>query len=192
METKLELRPANIQEIAFTIASTAPLICHAWSKKAKKMMLDKQMKKKAAPREAKNPKQEFKDSLYMTSDGGYGFPAVAFKAAMVRAAKSVDGMTMTDARQMFHVQADIDDLVRINGEPTQREDMVRVGMGTADIRYRGEFRDWSVTLRFKFNAATISAQQIVDLLQLAGFAVGVGEWRPEKNGSFGTFEIVTD
>ena len=35
----------------------------------------------------------------------------------------------------------------IGPDPIMREDMVRVGMGTADIRYRAEFRDWSALLR---------------------------------------------
>ena len=33
------------------------------------------------------------------------------------------------------------------------------------------------------------APEATDLLNLAG-AVGVGEWRPEKNGTFGTFRVV--
>jgi hypothetical protein len=32
-----------------------------------------------------------------------------------------------------------------------REDMVRIGMGTADIRYRGEFPEWSVDVPLRFN-----------------------------------------
>jgi hypothetical protein len=42
------------------------------------------------------------------------------------------------------------------GTPTMREDMVRVGMGTADIRYRGEYRTWRVKLQIRYNANMIS------------------------------------
>ena len=69
-----------------------------------------------------------------------------------------------------------------------REDMVRVSM-TSDIRYRGEFRQWAVDLPLRFNAAALSLEQIVALFHVAGFSVGVGEWRPEKNGQYGTFEV---
>jgi len=61
-----------------TLIGDSPLITHQWSAKAKKMMLDKQMKKATGAREAKNPEQDYKDSLYVHPDGGYGFPAIAF------------------------------------------------------------------------------------------------------------------
>jgi hypothetical protein len=54
--------------------------------------------------------------------------------------------------------------------------MVRVGMGTADIRYRGEFKTWSATVTVRYNARVLSADQVVNLFNTAGFAVGVGEW----------------
>ena len=66
---------------------------------------------------------------------------------MVRAGTYLD-LKMTFLRGAFHVPGE---LTRIEGEPRPREDMVRVGMGTADIRYRGEFDPWAVDLNVKFN-----------------------------------------
>jgi len=70
-----------------------------------------------------------------------------------------------------------------------REDMVRIAMGTADIRYRGEFKQWKVRLLVRYNASVLSPAQIYNLFNLAGFGVGVGEGRPEKNGSWGMFHV---
>jgi hypothetical protein len=67
--------------------------------------------------------------------------------------------------------------------------MVRIAMGTADIRYRGEFKDWSCTLRLSYNANVLSPEQIVNLFNVAGYAIGVGEWRPARDGSFGRFRV---
>lgn len=187
-DTKIELPKLDLQQFVVQIVGDSPLICHAWSAKAKKAMLDKQMKKAKQAKAAKDPETDFEESLYPI-DGGYGFPAVAFKSAMVGACRFADGMKMTEARGAFHI---VGEMVRIIGEPTPREDMVRVGMGTADIRYRGEFKEWSANLTIDFNAGVISAEQIVNLLTLAGFGVGVGEWRPERNGSFGRFHVATE
>jgi hypothetical protein len=67
--------------------------------------------------------------------------------------------------------------------------MVRVGMGTADIRYRAEFVAWSIDLPITYNARTVSVEQIVAMLDAGGFGTGIGEWRPEKDGQFGRFHV---
>jgi hypothetical protein len=180
-----KLAEFDIQTVTMNIKGTAPLICHRWSEKAKKQMLDKQMKIASVGKAAKDPEADYKESLYVHPEGGYGFPAVAFKAAAVRAGTYSD-MKMTFLRGAFHV---IGELVKIEGEPRMREDMVRIST-TSDIRYRGEFPEWGTTLTLRFNARAITIPQLGSLFHLAGFAVGVGEWRPEKNGQYGTFEVV--
>lgn len=180
----------DLREVTIRLVGTSPLISHRWSDKAKQQMLDKQMQRARVAKEAKSPEQDYEDSLYSHPAGGYGFPAVAFKNAAVSACTQVSGVTKVLARGAFHVLADPDtDLVHIDGEPRMREDMVRIGMGTADIRYRGEFSTWGCTLHVRYNAGVISAEMLANLFQHAGFSVGVGEWRPEKDGSFGMFEL---
>jgi len=185
--------------MAVRLVGDSPLIVHAWSAKAIQMMLDSQMKKPKQAKEAKNPFLDFVDSLYWMSQrpaepteadvaaGTFGFPCVAFKAAAVGACRFSDGIKMTEARGAFHVDGE---LARIeSAPPVMRQDMVRVGMGTADVRFRGEFTTWATTLSVTYNAKSLSPEQIVNLFNLAGFGVGVGEWRPEKDGSYGRFHV---
>lgn len=188
-ETTVTLPPLRIETVRITLVGDTPLIVHRWSEKAKKMMLDKQMKKASAGKEAKNPEQDFHDSLYVLPDGRFGFPIIGFKAAAVTACTSIGGVTKVAARQAFHLDGEF--AVIEGDEPTMREDMVRVGMGTADIRYRGEFKSWHTTIVVRHNANVFSAEQVLNLFQTAGFAVGVGEWRPEKDGQYGRFHVAT-
>ena len=98
-------------------------------------------------------------------------------------------ITHTQARQAFRVMGD---MVKIEGKPHMRQDIVRVGKfgnRQPDVRYRAEFSQWSCTLTIRFNARVLSGSEVVNLFQCAGFAVGVGEWRPEKNGQFGMFHV---
>jgi hypothetical protein len=183
----ISLPPIDIAQVAFTLVGDSPLIVHAWSEKAKKQMLDKQMKKATKAKEAKDPDADYESCFYRTDAGGYGFPAIGVKAAMVSAARFVDAK-MTVMRGAFHIDAQ---MLEVIGEPRPREDMVRVGMGAADIRYRPEFVDWKIPVTIKFNAGVISAEQILNLVNAAGFGVGIGEWRPERNGSFGRFHVGT-
>jgi hypothetical protein len=190
-EVVAEIPPINIETATIQLVGDSPLICHAWSDKAKKQMLDKQMKKAAQAKAAKDPEQEYRDSLYPVPGGrGYGFPAVAFKAAAVDACSHVSNMTKVEARGAFHI---IGELVPIEGAPAMREDMVRLsGVGApADIRYRGEFKTWNVMFTVRYNANVISLEQLLNLFNIAGFAIGVGEWRPQKDGSYGMFHVAT-
>src|SRR5574337_1752755 len=126
-----ELPKPNIKILELTLIGDSPLICNRWSEKAKQQMRDKQQKRAIGPKQAKNPKAEFEASLYRHPEGGYGFPTVAFKSAAVDAAVFIDGAKKTEMRGSFHIDGE---LVRINGKPSMREDMVRLGGLTADIR----------------------------------------------------------
>lgn len=179
----------EVQRFQLTLVGDSPLICHRWSDKAKAMMLSKQMKKATPAKAAKDPQQDYEDSLYPHPDGGYGFPVVAFKAAAVDACSYVGGVTKVAARGAFHV---VGELAKIEGEPRMREDLVRIAMGTADLRYRGEFPTWRTTLTVRYNSAVLSIEQIINLFNQGGFAVGVGEWRPQRDGSHGMFHVAQD
>lgn len=183
---KISLPDLDIRTIKVRIVGDSSLIVHRWSDKARKMMLDKQCGTASAGREHKIPEEDYRESLYKMPDGkGYGVPSLAFKNAAVTACTSLGkSITKVQARQAFHV---LGELVRIEGEPSMREDMVRVGMGTADIRFRGEFKAWACTIEIKYNARVLSAEQIVNIINTSGFAVGICEWRPECNGSHGMF-----
>jgi hypothetical protein len=121
---------------------------------------------------------------------------MAFKAATVKGGARAFGKSvrMTELRQSLIFLPDGYgpdglQLTSIEGpEPVMREDLVRVGMGTADIRYRAEYREWKARLLVQYMPNVIDLGSIIALID-AGGANGVGEWRPEKNGAFGTFEV---
>lgn len=195
----------KIEELPITLVGDSPLIVHRFSEKTKREMLDKQMKRaKTTSRDAKNPVSDFMESLYwltempkehteeafeqaIASGAEFGFPAIAFKSSAVSAAYRMgitkDKMT---ARGAFHIDGEF---VRIDGIPSLREDMVRLQGSSADIRYRGEFKEWRATFMVRYNASVYSVEQIANFFNLGGFACGVGEWRPEKDGSYGMFHV---
>lgn len=196
----IELPKLNIQRMTIRLIGDSALITHRWSEKAKKEMLDKQMKKAKGAKAAKDPWMDFCEALYWLTpmpakptpeDIGaakFGFPSIGFKACAVDACSHVDGITKVEARGAFHINGEF---VEIQGTPEMREDMTRVGMGTADLRYRPQFLPWSAEFEVRFNANVLSAEQIVNLFNTGGFGIGVGEWRPQKDGPFGTFHVAT-
>lgn len=203
--SKLMVKPAVVE---LTVVGLSPLLVHNFGAKAIKMILDKQTGEAKTMRAKKVPFEDFKESLYVINprrvpktvlEPGqhwryvpdcFGFPASGFKKAMVAACSFIDGIPKTWVRSLIHVQGD---LLPIKYERlVMRQDTVRVGpfgRKTADIRFRGEFHGWSVKLRISYNANALKPEQIALLINNAGFCVGVGEWRPEKDGSSGCFAI---
>lgn len=185
------LEPIEVETLVIEIKGLTPLIVHAWSQKAKQMMLDKQMGKKSI-KELKDPSADYEASRYILEDGRDGIPAIAIKSAIIGGARFFKGaITMAALKPILYVAADdpVSGLIAISGTPRPREDMVRVGMGTADIRYRAEYPEWGATIRVSFTPHMIDASSVVALVN-AGGRVGIGEWRPEKGGINGTYEVV--
>lgn len=190
--TTVEIPPLDIREIEVTVRGLTPLIIHKWSEKQKKEIREKQAGKKVAKeRAAKNPKEEFDAARYRLRDGRDAVPAIMFKMAMVRAAKLVDGITMTDVRTMFNIADDEAGLIALSAEePEMREDPVRIAMGKMDLRYRPQYTEWSCLVRIRYNAGLISPASLLSLLERAGAGCGIGEWRPNRNGIYGTFTCI--
>lgn len=202
----VELKALDIREITLKIKGISPLLVHNWAEKAKKEMLDKHMgKAKTKKHDIKNPVEDFIESLYwlegkpaepteeafeeaIKSGARFGFPAVGIKASAVSAGYRAGVMKdKVSTNGAFYIEGA---LIEIKGTPHMREDMVRVGMGQPDIRFRGEFDEWEALIPIKYNAGVFTAEQLVNLFRLGGFAVGIGEWRPEKGGVHGMYEVV--
>jgi hypothetical protein len=192
----LDLTPIDVGLIQVPITGTAALIVNRFSEKAKRQLLDKAQGRKS-PRIAKDPEAEYQAAFYRFADGGYGIPAIAFKSATVGGARFFAAITMTALKQFLFFKGEVgidgQQLVRIVGEPRMREDVVRIGKGTGtELRYRPEFPEWSAVLDVVFVRAALTTGSILSLIDAGGLGVGVGEWRPERDGAFGTYEIDKD
>lgn len=177
------------------LVGTSPLIVHRFSEKAKRQMLDA-MQGRKSPKQPKDPQAEYEGAFYRLADGGTGIPVIAFKAATVGGARFYAAVSMTALRQFFFVRGEIgvdgQQLARIDGEPRMREDVVRVGRGGADLRYRPEYPEWRTVLTVTYVTSALTRNSVLSLIDAGGMGVGVGEWRPEKDGDFGTFQIDPD
>lgn len=112
----VQIPEIKLQTMILCVEGDSPLIVHAWSEKAKKMILDKQMKKVTGAKEAKDPWMDYCESMYWL-DGmpeepteediekaRFGFPACAFKAAAVDAGYQQGILAKkTTARGAFHI-----------------------------------------------------------------------------------------
>ena len=198
------LPPVIVREVEFELNGDTPLLCHRWRGTCTE-----------PPSRDLSRNVRFARALYYLGEGmtpgdvaaaearvatgdfdgiRFGFPAVAFKHASVTVAGRLrrlgsGEMSQCEARCAFHVVPEVDDhidLVEIHGTPEIRIDRLAINKHRYEC-VRALFPEWSVTLRIKYNSAAITEATIEELLNLAGYGVGVGEWRPEKDGDNGMF-----
>ena len=208
-EELVAIKPLEIKTVDIRIVGDSPLIVHAWSEKAKKMMLDTQMgATKTKAKDKRDPFDDFVNSLYWLTDkpestpeafeaalkngAKFGFPVSAIKQAANSAAYRLKWVkNQMELRGTYFLKTEYGEMAEINGAfPDMREDMVRIGMGSADLRYRGEFTNWYMDLTIEYNASGgMSLEQIINCINAGGYVCGIGEWRPEKDGDCGRFHV---
>jgi hypothetical protein len=197
---RIEIQRVDIVRMLVPITGTTPLIMHNFSDKSKRQMLEAQQGKRSI-KEHRDPQAEYEAAFYRIANPNgpetFGMPAVAFKAATIGGARFYGkAIKMTEIRQFVFVKgvfskADPQSLIPVTGEPEMREDIVRLGgmSRSADLRYRPLFPEWTAVLEVHFAASSLSQDSVLSLIEAGGLGVGVGEWRPEKDGDFGTYVL---
>jgi hypothetical protein len=183
----IEIPAIKLRRMVVSIEGATPLLTNRFGERSIEMIEAKQQKKAKGPKEARDPKTEFMDALHIIAPGQYGFPAVGIKKALVVAGGRFADEKMTHLRGLINVMGDL--IPIIAGEPSMRRDTVRLQGGVTSIAYRPQFMPWAMDIPIVFNAGLIGEAQILNLFQIAGFAVGIGAWRPESNGVFGQFTL---
>ena len=200
----LLIKPIRQEILEIDIVGLTPLIVSRFSEKAKAQMLAAQQGRKRQP-EKRDPRREFLASLYRagtypdSEEIRYGLPSMAFKMCTIGAGRFWGKQVkMTELRQFMtfygiSVPSEAGRMVVLNGRPRMREDYVRLaGVNhPADLRYRGCFYKWSATLIVGYTSNLLERASLVSLIEAGGGNVGVGEWRPERNGEFGTFRVAS-
>ena len=181
-------------ELTLTGRKGAPLVVHAFADKAKKEIRDKQQKKAKKAKEERNPEEEFLAARYIDEEGRECAPITGLKKAIVRAAKAFDDLPMVDLRQALFVDpiANPGSLLvpieMLDGTPAvgvMREDAVTIGQNTRGLTYRPEYKEWKLRVCIEYNPRLVSEEQLMALVDQAGWGVGICEGRPEKSSALG-------
>lgn len=186
--------------LSVPVVGTSPIIIHRFSEKAKRQMLDA-MQGRKTPKQPKDPQAEYEAAFYRAKGEPAigvpkrsGFPVAGFRQATVGGARFYgSSVTMTALRASVFMRGEIGvdgiPLAIIEGEPHMREDVVRVGRGGTDLRYRPQFDEWQTTLQVIYVKSMLTRGSVLSLIDAGGLGIGAGEWRPEKDGDFGTYRI---
>jgi hypothetical protein len=172
--------------VCLEIKGTASYLQNKFSQKAIEEMLRKHMGLSNV-REKKIPSECVERATIKNAAEVVCIPPTAIKKAMLTASANIKGLKKTQLRSSVFIEGGSIPIKYSQMIPQM--DMVRTsGMGrTPDVRFRPRFEDWSARLIILFSEM-IPVQTVVDLLHRSG-NVGIGEWRPEKDGTYGTFVV---
>ena len=178
----------NIFSVTLEVVGQSSLIQNKFAQKTIEEMLRKHMGL-SVQKEKKVPSEVIERAIVKNADGKVCIPPTAFKSAMLTASSQIKSFDKKKTQLKTVIFIEGNSIPIKYSRMIPRMDMVRTaGPGkTPDVRFRPCFEDWSARMTILF-PESIPVQTIVDLLNRAG-SVGVGEWRPEKNGSFGTFLV---
>lgn len=185
---EIQIPAPDLRAITVHLVGITPLLCSNGA--AAIAQLEEHQKgpnKKAGPKVARDPEADYRSSFYGVSDGVYGFPGTGIGRAIRDAGTRLGTKQGTVITAALRIRAE---LVPIEGgEPYMHTAYVRHGGRTADLAYRACFPTWEMHVPAAYNAGVMSEETVVQLFTLAGFSIGIGAWRPEKNGTFGQFRV---
>jgi len=170
-----------------------PLVIHAFAEKAKQEIRDKQQKKAKKVHAERKPLEECEAAKYFDEQGRECAPITAIKKAIISAATAFSDITKVGLRQAIFVspQAGPGLLVPIEGHDgkpaigVMREDAVTIGINTRGLAYRPEYKEWQLRVNIEYNPRIVSEEQLLALVDQAGWGVGICEGRPERSSALG-------
>ena len=155
---------------------------------------DKKKSKQTYSKDTLSEEEKVKEKYYYTENGEKGVPARAFYNAMIRASSYLfdkkDG-GMRNIKEGVLVKGNILPLGYAKEEVVEHWGRMSGQTGAPRKILRNAFEDWSVTLEIRFNEMQLSAEQIFNILNWAGFHIGVGAFRKEKTGNYGMFHVMS-
>lgn len=196
MQTNVNSAEVGIQSIELCLRGRrgSPLVIHAFSEKAKSEIRDKQQKKAKKAKEQRDPNAEFLAARYIDGKGRECAPITALKKSIITAATAFDDVTKVGLRQAIFVDSIAEPgaaLIPIENNDgslavgKMREDAVTIGINTRGLTYRPEYPEWRLRIRIEFNPRIVSREQLLALVDQAGWGVGICEGRPERSSALG-------
>lgn len=136
--------------------------------------------------------EKVKAKFYYTEDGKIGIPVRAFYKAMIRASSYLFDIKQGGMRNIKEGVTLIGDIVPIKfkSQKVLTHWGRTSGMKKSPRKImRNALYDWSTELTIQYSQNELSAEQIVNVLNYAGFKIGVGSFRKECTGSYGCFTV---
>lgn len=188
---EIKTSPIKVETMTVRIKGESPLLMEKFSDRTRQQLVNVITGKGREKNKNRDLNVEVQEKIHKLPNGKPGLPCTAFKRAMVEASVYVEGMDKKRVRGSVYVIGDLTPLKY--KKMTVHKCLGRdAGINRAPREiWRPQFHDWECELSIRYNAAQVTPNNIVELLKVSGFSMGVGGWRPQCDGSFGMFNVVT-
>jgi len=193
-EQKVNLKKLDIKTIVLTIVGDSPYMPEPMDM-AVAERYNKKKSKQSYSKDDISEEEKVKAKFYYTEDEKYGIPSRAIYNSMIRASSYLFDIKqggMRNIKEGVTLVGDVLPLKYKNLKVATHWGRTSGMKGSPRKIMRNAFEDWSVEVTIQFNKANLSAEQIINVLNWAGFHIGVGGFRKEKTGNFGAFHIKFD
>lgn len=182
-----------MKNVKVEIRGITPLLIHKFSEDAEQAKATRRMEVKQ-----RDPREEATKNAYIAHDGTYYFSAFSIPSAMgnagsnhkARGTRKTLRFVVPSAVRMMR-----DTVTILNGsgpaknfEVDSRPVTIPATKGRV-MRYRPRFDQWGAEFDITVDDNLLSVEMAHQLLQEAGQSIGIGDFRPEKRGPFGTFRV---
>lgn len=133
-------------------------------------------------------------SLYLDESGAATFPASALRANIEFAARKLkQGPLVREGLVVERVETfDYDRSLGETGwdlAKTVQFTVPVVVQRARVLRTRAKFDEWAITFVLEVDEELVDRDMIERWLDIGGRRLGVGDWRPQKSGSYGRFQV---
>jgi hypothetical protein len=190
-EQKINVMPLKLGILNIKVVGDSPYMPEPMDQ-AVLDLYDKKRSKQSYKKDDISEAEKVKLKYYFTDTGKKGIPSRAFYNAMIRASSYLfdkkDG-GMRNIKEGVLVKGNILPLDYSKEEVLEHWGRMSGQTKAPRKILRNAFYDWSVNLEISYNQSQLSPEQIFNILNWAGFHIGVGGFRKERTGNYGMFHI---
>lgn len=182
-----------MKTVEVEIKGTAPLLVHRFTEQSESEKATRRVKVGRT-----DPREEAKNNAYIAEDGTFYVSAFSIPNCMANAGSN-HKMRGSRKTLRFIVPSAVmmrqDTITILNGnapapdfEVDSRPVTIPATKGKI-MRHRPRFNEWNMKFNLHINDNMLALDDAHMLLNEAGQTVGIGDFRPEKRGPFGTFLV---
>lgn len=188
----------NMRLIEVTIVGTTPMLQHRFTESAEQAKGTRRVQL-----QQEEPRVVAERAAHRDSDGNCYFPGAAI-SRLLREAGGAHKMRGSRKSLKYILPAAVlvlEDAVILHEESDREKPLTTFEVDSRPVvipatkgrvmRHRPRFDKWAASFTLRINESVLDEDTIAMLLNEGGSQIGLGDFRPEKGGPFGTFRIVS-